>query len=56
MDLSKIFNPISENLEKFEQEYRNVLETDSKIVRSITDHLSTKEKKMDRKLKVKRQN
>ena len=39
MDLSKIFNPISENLEKFEQEYRNVLETDSKIVRSITDHL-----------------
>lgn len=33
-------SPIAEHLSKFEIEYKQVLETDSKIISSITDHLA----------------
>ena len=39
MDLSKILAPISNQLEEFEGEFRTALETDSTIIREITEHL-----------------
>ncbi|MEE9554801.1 MAG: polyprenyl synthetase family protein [candidate division Zixibacteria bacterium] len=39
MDFSKILAPISNQLDEFEKEFRTVLETDSSIIRDITEHL-----------------
>jgi len=39
MDFSKVFTPISGQLDEFEKEFKAVLETDSKIIRDITEHL-----------------
>jgi geranylgeranyl pyrophosphate synthase len=39
MDFSKVFAPISDRLDEFESEFRRVLETDSPIIRQITEHL-----------------
>lgn len=39
MDFSQIFDPIAAQLGKFESEYNRILETDSVIVKKITDHL-----------------
>jgi octaprenyl-diphosphate synthase len=39
MDLSTVFSPISTELQKFESEYRGILESDSVIIRQITEHL-----------------
>jgi octaprenyl-diphosphate synthase len=39
MELTKILAPVSEYLGKFEIEYKRVLETDSVIIRDITEHL-----------------
>ncbi len=39
MDFSKVLAPISNQLEEFEGEFRAFLETDSTIIRDITEHL-----------------
>jgi octaprenyl-diphosphate synthase len=39
MDLTKVFAPISDQLEEFESELKSVLETDSPLIRRITEHL-----------------
>lgn len=39
MDFSKIFAPISVQLEQFEEELQQILESDSPLIRSITEHL-----------------
>ncbi len=39
MDFTSVFAPISSQLEEFESELKRVLETDSPIIRRITDHL-----------------
>jgi octaprenyl-diphosphate synthase len=39
MDFSLVFNPIAGELQKFETEYRRILESDSIIIRRITEHL-----------------
>lgn len=39
MDFSKVFAPISDHLDKFEIEFKRALETDSEIIRTITEHL-----------------
>jgi len=39
MDFSSVFSPIADELQKFESEYRMVLESDSIIIRQITEHL-----------------
>jgi geranylgeranyl pyrophosphate synthase len=39
MDFSRVFAPISSQIEEFETELKRVLETDSPIIRRITDHL-----------------
>ncbi|OGC91701.1 MAG: hypothetical protein A2W25_06875 [candidate division Zixibacteria bacterium RBG_16_53_22] len=39
MDFSSVFDPIAGELQRFESEYRAVLESDSIIIRQITEHL-----------------
>jgi octaprenyl-diphosphate synthase len=39
MELNKVLAPVSDHLEKFEIEYKRSLETDSIIIRQITEHL-----------------
>ena len=39
MDLTEVLAPVSEHLEKFEIEYKRALETDSLIIKEITEHL-----------------
>ncbi len=39
MDFSSVFNPISSQLGRFEAEFKKVLESDSAIIRQITEHL-----------------
>jgi octaprenyl-diphosphate synthase len=39
MDLTTVFAPISDQLEEFESELKVVLETDSPLIRRITEHL-----------------
>ena len=39
MDFSKVLAPISDQLEGFEKEFKAFLETDSTIIREITEHL-----------------
>jgi octaprenyl-diphosphate synthase len=39
MDFSQVFDPISNQLERFEIQYRKILESDSVIIGRITDHL-----------------
>lgn len=39
MDFSKVLAPISNQLEEFEKEFRTFLETDSTIIREISEHL-----------------
>jgi octaprenyl-diphosphate synthase len=39
MDFTQVFNPISNQLERFENQYRKILESDSIIIGRITDHL-----------------
>jgi geranylgeranyl pyrophosphate synthase len=39
MDFSAVFDPISDRLRRFESEYKTILESDSLIIRQITEHL-----------------
>jgi len=39
MELMKVLAPVSEHLDKFEIEYKRALETDSIIIKEITEHL-----------------
>jgi len=39
MDFTKILDPISNQLDKFEKEFKRELETDSLIIKSVTEHL-----------------
>jgi octaprenyl-diphosphate synthase len=39
MDFSAVFDPITNQLERFETQYKKILESDSVIVRQITEHL-----------------
>jgi len=39
MDFSRVFTPIKSHLEQFETELKTVLETDSAIIRQVTEHL-----------------
>jgi octaprenyl-diphosphate synthase len=39
MDFSPVFRPITNQLERFESEYARILESDSVIIRRITEHL-----------------
>jgi len=39
MDLTEVLAPVSRHLDRFEIEYKRALETDSPIIRQITDHL-----------------
>ncbi len=39
MELAKVLAPVSEYLDKFEVEYKRALETDSVIIKEITEHL-----------------
>jgi geranylgeranyl pyrophosphate synthase len=39
MDFAQIFEPITGQLKRFETEYNRTLETDSAIIKKITDHL-----------------
>jgi octaprenyl-diphosphate synthase len=39
MDFSRVFKPISNQLDLFEKEYTRILESDSVIIRNITEHL-----------------
>jgi octaprenyl-diphosphate synthase len=39
MDFASVFNPITGELQRFESEYRRILESDSIIIRQITEHL-----------------
>ncbi|HBC45970.1 MAG TPA: polyprenyl synthetase [candidate division Zixibacteria bacterium] len=39
MDFSQVFDPISNQLERFETRYKEILQSDSVIIRRITEHL-----------------
>ncbi len=39
MEFSQVLAPVSEQLDDFEREFRAILETDSTIIREITEHL-----------------